>query len=106
MPLPPRRDPLPALSNAGEGPVHAGEKQQEFERQHHGGNNQTQHVARRGVPLVGRATKEFIPAVNVAVRRAYEQGQVAELRLEGREQTNKRREAERWVCGTAFAQDW
>lgn len=94
MPLLLWRDPLPALSNTGEGPVHAGEKQQELEHQHHRGNNQTQHVARRGEPLVGRVTKEFIPAVNVPVHRAYEQGQVAELRLEGRDQTYKRCEAE------------
>lgn len=77
------RVPLPALSNAGQGPVDTGEAQQEDEHQRHRGCNQTQHVARRGVPLVGGHVNEFIPAVEVAVRSAYQQGQVAQLGLVG-----------------------
>lgn len=75
------RVPLPALPDAGQAPAHTGEAQQEYEHQRHGGNNQAQHVGRRGVPLVGGQTEEFIPAVDVAVRSADQQGQLAQLGL-------------------------
>ena len=75
----PWRVPLPALSNAGQCSVHAGEEEQHLEHQHHRRHNQTQHVARRSVPLVGRGTKKFVPAVEVAMCCAYYQGQVAQL---------------------------
>lgn len=75
--------PFPALSNAHYGTVHTGEEEQKLEHQHHRRHNQTEHVARRSVPFVGRGTKEFVPAVNVAMCRAYHQGQVAQLRLGG-----------------------
>lgn len=78
-----RRVPLPALADAAQGPVHAGEAQQEYEHQRHGGNNQAQHEGRRRVPLVGGHAKEFIPAVDVAVRSADQQGQLAQLGLVG-----------------------
>lgn len=83
------RVPLPALPDAGQAPVHTGEAQQEYEHQRHRGNNQAQHEGRRGVPLVGGQTKEFIPAVDVAVRSADQQGQLAELGLVGGKQTRE-----------------
>lgn len=89
MYLHPGRVSLPALSNAGQDPVYTREAQQENEHQRHRGNNQTQHEARRGVPLVGAWTKEFIPAVDVAMRSADEQGQLAEFGLVGEEQTQE-----------------
>lgn len=77
------RVPLPALPDAGQAPVHTGEAQQEYEHQRDRGNNQAQHVGRGGVPLVGGQREEFIPAVDVAVRSADQQGQLAELGLVG-----------------------
>lgn len=79
------RVPLPALPDAGQAPVHTGEAQQEYEHQRDRGNNQAQHVGRGGVPLVGGQREEFIPAVDVAVRSADQQGQLAELGLVGGE---------------------
>ncbi len=76
--------PLPALSNAGQGSVHTGEEEQRLEHQHHRGDNQTEHVAWRSVPSVDSGSKEFVPSVNVTVCRAYEQSQVAQLRLRGK----------------------
>lgn len=64
------RVPLPALPNAGQGHVYTGQSQQENEHQRHGGNDQTEHEGWRGVPLVGASNKEFIPAVDVAMRSA------------------------------------
>lgn len=89
MYLHPGRVPLPALSNAGQGSVYTGEAQQENEHQRYGGNNQTQHEARRGVPLVGTWTEELVPAVDVAMRSADEQGQLAQFGLVGGEQTQE-----------------
>lgn len=77
------RVPLPALPDAGQAPVHTGQAQQQYERQRDRGNNQAQHVGRGGVPLVGGRTQEFIPAVDVAVSSAGQQGQLAELGLVG-----------------------
>lgn len=73
--------PLPALANAGQGPVHAREEQQDLEDQHHGGHDQAEHVARGGVPLIGGGAEKLVPPVDVAMSGAYEQGQVAQLRL-------------------------
>lgn len=73
--------PLPALSNAGQGPVHAGEEQQDLENQHHGGQDQAEHVARGGVPFIGGGAEKLIPPVDVAMSGANEQSQVAQFGL-------------------------
>lgn len=73
--------PLPALSDAGQGPVHAWEEQQDLENQHHGGHDQAEHVARGSVPLIGGGAEKLVPAVDVAMSGAYGQSQVAQLRL-------------------------
>lgn len=81
-----RLRPLPALPDAAQAAVHAGQQNQQLEDQNHGGHHQTQHVAWRGPPLVGGGAQELVPAVQVSVRRAYDQSQVTELGLgeEGR----------------------
>lgn len=71
--------PLPALSNAGQGPVHAGEEQQDLENQHHGGQDQAEHVARGGVPFIGGGAEKLIPPVDVAMSGANGQSQVAQF---------------------------
>ena len=83
-----RLGPLPALSDAGEGAVHAGEEEQQLEHQHHRRHDQAEHVARGSVPLVCGGTEKFVPAVNEAMRSADGQGQVAQLRLRGGKQEN------------------
>lgn len=69
------------MSDTGQGSIHAGEEDQGLQHERHRGHNQTEHGARRGVPFVGRGTKKFVPGVDVAMRRAYEQGQGAQRRL-------------------------
>ena len=76
-----RLPPFPTLSNPNEGVVHAGQEEDQFEHQHHRRHNQTEHVAWGGIPFVGSGPKKFIPAINVAMCRAYEESQIPQLRL-------------------------
>lgn len=76
--------PLPALSNVGEAAVHTGQAEQQLEHQHHRRHHQTKHEAWRSEPLVVRRVKKLVPAVQVGVKGAEEQGQVAQFGLEER----------------------
>ena len=69
--------PLPALSNAGEGAVHAGQQEQQLEHQHHRRQHQAEHVAGRSVPFVGFGVKEPDPPIQVGVKGTEEQREVA-----------------------------
>ena len=76
-----------------EAALDAGQKQQQFTKQHCGGDHQTQHVRWRSpLPLVAFWKQELVPTIQVGVECAEEQRQRPQLRLEARDQSEKERE--------------
>lgn len=76
--------PLPAPSDAGDSAVHAGQEEQQFEHDHHGGHHRTEHVAWRSVPFVCGWVEELAGAKQVGVQGTEEERQVSQLGLQGR----------------------
>lgn len=75
---------LPAPSDAGDSAVHAGQEEQQFEHDHHGGHHRTEHVARRSVPPVRGWVEELAGAEQAGVQGTEEERQVSQLGLQGR----------------------
>lgn len=81
--------PLPASSDAGQAAVHAGQENQQLERDHDRGEHKAEHVAWRSVPFIGGGSEKSVPAVQIGVQGAEEQRHVAQLGLEDRERYEK-----------------
>lgn len=81
--------PLPASSDAGQAAVHAGQENQQLEREHERREQKAEHVAWRSVPFIGGGSEKAGPSVQIGVQGAEEERHIPQLGLEDRESYEK-----------------